>query len=151
MGSELALTPADRRLLAEARRATLGTIAGDGSPRLVPICFVVHASAPILYSPLDDKPKRVADPRDLARVRDIVTDARVTVLVDRWDEDWSRLAWLRCEGLASLVEPVGDALAEHADAVRALRARYGQYLDHDLAARPMLRIDVTRASRWGAL
>ena len=55
-------------------------------------------SAPVLYTPIDDKPKRSDDPMALARVRDILADPRVTVLVDRWDEDWTRLAWLRCDG-----------------------------------------------------
>ena len=53
---------------------------------------------PILYTPLDDKPKRTDDPLTLARVRDIAADPRVSILADRWDEDWTRLAWLRAEG-----------------------------------------------------
>ena len=149
MGSQLDFGPDARRLLAEARRATLGTIAADGVPRLVPICYAVHATAPVMYSPLDEKPKRVADVRELARVGDIARDPRVTVLVDRWDEDWARLAWLRCDGRATLIEAVGVDAVEHALAVEALRARYAQYADHDLAARPMLRIVVARTASWG--
>ena len=149
MGSRLDLGRDARRFLAGARRATLGTIAADGVPRLVPICYAIHRTAPVLYSPLDEKPKRVGDVRELARVRDIARDPRVTVLVDRWDESWTRLAWLRCDGRASLIEPVGADAAEHALAVEGLRARYAQYVDHDLAARPMLRIVVARTSSWG--
>ena len=151
MGSELTFAPGERHLLAEARRATLATTAADGSPRLVPICFAIHASAAILYSPLDDKPKRVADPHDLARVRDIAADPRVTVLVDRWDESWAHLAWIRCQGRASLLEPHGDQAVEHGLAVHGLRERYDQYAGHDLASRPMLRIEVSRVSSWGDL
>ena len=149
MGSQLDFGPDARRLLAEARRATLGTIAADGVPRLVPICYAVHATAPVMYSPLDEKPKRVAAVRELARVGDIARDPRVTVLVDRWDEDWARLAWLRCDGRATLIEAVGVDAVEHALAVEALRARYAQYADHDLGARPMLRIVVARTASWG--
>jgi hypothetical protein len=73
------------------------------------------------------------------------------VLVDRWDETWARLAWLRCDGRASLLEPAGDEATEHALAVGALRLRYAQYAGHDLSARPILRIDVSRVSSWGDL
>jgi PPOX class probable F420-dependent enzyme len=105
MPSEPLLSAAQRRFLESARRAVLATIAPDGHPRLVPICFVVAGDPPILYTPIDDKPKRRDDPFALARVRDISADPRVTVLVDRWNEDWTRLAWLRAEGRATLLEP----------------------------------------------
>ncbi len=146
------LTRSQRDVLARSRRAVLATIAPDGGPRLVPICFALDPDRPVLYSPLDEKPKRTANVRDLARVRDIRGDARVTVLVDTWDEDWSRLAWLRCEGTASLLEPVDgdDAVTEHQAAVAALRSRYPQYATHDLEARPLLRIALERARGWAA-
>ena len=65
----------------------------------------------------------------LARVRDIAADPRVTILVDRWDEDWTRLAWLRAEGRATLLDPGADT--EHAAVVAALRAKYPQYATTD--------------------
>ena len=149
MTSELALDHAARRLLADARRATLATIRPDGSPRLVPICFVLDPSAAILYSPLDEKPKRTGDPHRLARVLDTVRDPRVAVLVDRWDEDWAGLAWLRCDGVATWLEPGGEAEAERASTIDALRRRYDQYADHDLESRPILRIAISRTTAWG--
>src|SRR5262245_54974644 len=97
----MALSEIERGFLAPARTATLGTIAADGRPRLLPICFVLVGDA--LYTPIDEKPK-TPEPRSLARIRDIERRADVTVLVDRWDEDWSRLAWLRCEGRAAFTD-----------------------------------------------
>ncbi len=128
----------------------LATIAPDGRPRLVPICFVLDDRRSILYSPLDEKPKEAGDPHRLARVRDLLADPRVTVLVDRWDEDWTRLAWLRCHGTASLLEPAGGDATEHALAVTGLRAKYPQYATHRLEARPLIAISITRATSWGA-
>jgi PPOX class probable F420-dependent enzyme len=151
MSSGIILGPPERRLLSEARRATLATIAADGAPRLVPICFAIHPTAAILYSALDDKPKRTGDPHRLARVLDLIADSRVSVLVDRWDESWTRLAWLRCLGRAALMEPEGEDLAEHDLAVRALRDRYVQYADQALEARPILRIAIERTTSWGDL
>jgi PPOX class probable F420-dependent enzyme len=144
------LSRAERTFLAAARRAVLATIAPDGRPRLVPICFVVDGERPVLYTPLDDKPKTVDEPHQLARVRDIMTDPRVSVLVDRWDEDWGRLAWLRCLGKASLLEPAADA-GEHGSAVATLRAKYRQYAAHRLEARPIVRIAIELRTSWGLL
>lgn len=149
MDSKLSLAPAARAMLDEARRATLATVAPDGMPRLVPICFAVHPTAAVLYSAIDNKPKRSADAHGLARVRDIAVDPRVSILVDRWDEDWSRLAWLRCQGRATLLEPGADADLERRDAIAALRDRYPAYADHDLEASPIIRIAIARTSAWG--
>ena len=142
------LTPSQRDLLALARRAILATIAPGGRPRLVPICFALDPDRPFLWSPLDEKPKRAADLHDLGRVRDLLRDARVTVLVDAWDEDWSHLWWLRCDGLAALLEPGDPEATEHRAAVAALRARYPQYERQDLEARPIVRIVLERATNW---
>jgi len=145
-----------RRFLDAARTATLATIGPSGRARLVPICFVVgrdDVAGPIrLYSPLDDKPKAVADPRGLARVRDLLARPAATLLVDRWSEDWDRLGWLRLEATADLLEPgPGSDASEHDDAVAALRAKYPQYAGHRLELRPILRFRVDRAVSWGEL
>lgn len=146
------LTGADFQLLSEARRATLTTVRPDGRPRPVPVCFTYVREAkgePRIYVALDAKPKRVADPRRLARVRDIERDERVTVLVDRWSENWGELAWLRIDGRAELIEP-SHGLAEHEAAVAGLRARYPQYETQPLESMPLLRITVTELARWSA-
>lgn len=144
------LSKAERAFLDDARSAILVTIAADGRPRPVPICFVLDPGRPMLYTPLDEKPKTAGDPRRLARVRDIEADPRVAVLVDRWDEDWTRLAWLRCEGAASVVEP-GASMADRAGAIVALRNKYPHYGRHDLEARPIIRVTIERTTSWGAL
>ena len=138
------LTLAQRAFVAAARTATLATIAPDGSPRLVPICFVLDGD--VAWSPLDEKPKAVADPLALARVRDVLTRPAVSLLVHRWDEDWSRLGWVRLHGTAVLLEPGGP---EHAAAIVLLRAKYPQYGTHALETRPMLRIGIDRSAAWG--
>lgn len=148
------LTASERSFLETNRLAVLATISPDGRPRLVPICFVADPERPVVYTPIDDKPKRDADPGALARVRDIAADPRVSILVDRWDEDWTRLAWLRCHGLAALLEPgVADGrdAAERAPIIAALRAKYRQYEAHRLETRPLIRIKIERATSWGAL
>ncbi len=144
--------------VAAARRATLATVDPQGRPRLIPVCFVLLGGAdpdlpqpPRLYTPLDEKPKRLADPLALARVRDLLARDVARLLVDRWDEDWSRLGWVRLEGRAQILVPDGAAADERDAAIRALRAKYPQYRRHRLEARPLIRIVVTRASSWGRL
>lgn len=149
-GRPIDLKARHRELLAEARRAVLATIRADGTPRVLPICFV-EAERPeglVLYSPLDEKPKRSDDPRTLARVRDIAERPEVTVLVDRWDEDWRRLAWIQLRGRASIVEPGGP---EHRSAVGRLRSKYAQYEGQALERRPIVRIEVGSVRSWFAV
>ncbi len=145
------LEPGQRALLAAARRATLATVDADGRPRLVPCCFVLLDTddGPVLLTPIDEKPKRSADPRELARVRDIQRDPRVTLLVDRWDEDWTRLAWLRLAGDGMLLWPT-EHTGEHVLAVAALRARYPQYVTQALESLPLIRVHLTSVRSWTA-
>lgn len=141
----------ERSFVGSARTAVLATTAPDGRPRLVPICFAVLQGAgatPVLVSPLDEKPKSTADPHALGRVRDVLARPAVTLLVDRWSEDWERLAWVRLEARAAVVEPGG---ADHGPAVAALRAKYPQYATHRLEERPLLRFAVERVVSWGDL
>jgi PPOX class probable F420-dependent enzyme len=160
------LTAPRRAFIQQARRAVLVTSGSAGTLRPVPVCFAL-APPPrdVLWTPLDEKPKQSEDPRRLARVRDILARPEVALLVDRWDEDWSRLGWLRLEGSARLLEPdegrpaggidrVPDRaratdLAEHAEAVAALRARYPQYAAHALDQLPVIRVSVSRVVGWG--
>lgn len=144
------ISAAERAFVEAARRAVLTTIAPDGRPRPVPICFVLDPRHPVLYTPLDDKPKSTDDPHRLARVTDIVADPRVSVLADRWDEDWDRLAWVRILGRASLLQPDADAVA-HGEVVAVLRAKYPPYASHDLEARPIIRIGIQATRSWGAI
>lgn len=142
------LTAAERALLDGVRRAVLATIRPDGTPRLVPIGFIARDrkdGALELWSSLDEKPKASDDPRGLARVRDVLARSDVAVLVDRWSEDWSELAWLRLGGTARLVEPADIP----PDVAPALRARYPQYGSHDLEGRPALAIVITAVASWG--
>ena len=150
----MSLGPRHRLLLATARRATLATIAPDGRPRLVPCCIALGTEGGelVIDTPIDAKPKSTTDPMRLARVLDIRRDARVSLLLDTWDEDWSRLAWVRVDGTARLLIPwAGRDAPIHAEAVAALRERYPQYREHRLETLPIIRVVPTRISGWPAV
>jgi PPOX class probable F420-dependent enzyme len=141
----------DRRLLDGSRTATLATLDPNGRPRLVPCCFAVDPVREVVWTPIDEKPKQSAEPRQLGRVTDLTAWPAVSLLVDRWSEDWSELGWLRLHGRASLLEPdISADAAERRTAIEALRGRYPQYAGHDLESRPIIAIEVTEAVRWAA-
>lgn len=145
----MVLAPEHLAFLEDTRRAVLATITPSGTPRLVPVCFAVVATdlGPIIASPLDEKPKRPGGPHQLARVRDIEARPGASLLADRWDEDWTQLAWLRIEAAASLMEP---GHPDHAAAIQALRARYAPYRSQRLETRPIIRLEPIRAVWWSA-
>ena len=72
----------------------------------------------------------------------------MAILVDRWDEDWTRLAWLRGVGSAVVTPP---SATDHAGIVAALRARYPQYAGHHLEVRPLIRVTIEHVTSWGAI
>ncbi len=150
------LTAAERAFIEAQRQGVLATMGADGRPRLVPICYVLGAGQDalgrtLLYSPLDEKPKRSANPKDLQRVRDLLVLPAATVFVDRWDEDWNRLGWVRCYGVGELIEPEPREVEEHRGAIAALREKYPQYRGQNLEGRPMIRIRIDRTVSWGNL
>ena len=155
MATVIELDDRARAFLAAARTATLATTTPAGRPRLVPICFTAGSADPAgrvrIYSPLDEKPKRSDDPHDLARVQDLLVLPEATLLVERWSEDWAKLAWIRLECRGELLEPEPHEREEHAAAVAALRGKYDQYRAQRIEDRPILRLTVQRAIAWGEI
>jgi coenzyme F420-0:L-glutamate ligase/coenzyme F420-1:gamma-L-glutamate ligase len=126
------------------RLARLATVDEHSQPHVVPVCFAYNAG--VVYIALDAKPKRVPV-HELRRVRNLIANPAVQLLVDVWDEDWTRLAYLQLRGVASVIEP-GD---EQAAALRLLRARYAQYVAMPLEDAPVIRIAVASYNAWGAI
>jgi len=122
-----------------ARVARLGTVGGDGMIRLVPICFAVVDGW--VASAVDHKPKRTGQ---LRRLGDIEAAGSATVLVDHYDEDWSRLWWIRIRGPAEVHRGHDDvAAAVHA----ALATKYTQYRERPPAG-AVYRIAIDDIQSW---
>jgi PPOX class probable F420-dependent enzyme len=98
-----------------------------------------------LYITIDEKPKRQDIP--LKRLRNIQENPAVAVTVDRWDEDWTRLAWVMVRGNAEIL-PDG---AEHDRAQVLLREKYPQYRTMDIAPLPVIALRIRRVLSWGVL
>ncbi len=135
------MEPADaRRRFAAARFARLATVRPDGSPHIVPVVFAVDGD--VVWTAVDDaKPKR--SPR-LQRLANLRAEPRCALLVDHEDDDWTRLWWVRADGVAEIL----DAAAHPALAL--LTARYPQYREAPPPG-PLVAVHVQRWSGWSAV
>jgi coenzyme F420-0:L-glutamate ligase/coenzyme F420-1:gamma-L-glutamate ligase len=127
--------------------ARLATVGPDGRPHAVPVCYAFDGAR--FYTPLDEKPKRVA-PERLQRVRNITARPEAALLIDRYDDDWSRLGYVLARGVAELLLP-GTAGQEsaRARALTLLRERYPQYRAMNLEAQPVIALAPSTVSSWG--
>jgi len=121
---------------AAARVARLATVDPRGRPHAVPICFAIDGDT--LYTAVDEKPKRT---RRLQRLRNIEANPRVEVLIDQYDEDWTRLWWVRLRGTARIVED--------RRAVQLLAAKYPQYRERPPAG-PVIAVEIEERHEWTA-
>ncbi len=137
----------DARQFLEAHRVGhLATAGADGAPHVIPVCYALDDAG--LYFVADAKPKRRPAAR-LRRLENLRANPRAAIVVDDYDEDWRRLAWVLVRGPARVVD---DARA-HADALSLLRLRYSQYRAmalEDAGAHPIVRIEPARVVMWRA-
>lgn len=138
------LSDGERRFLAHRRIAHLATADSRAVPHVVPVCFVILEGT--LYITIDDKPKRRPDAA-LKRMRNIVENPVVAVVVDRYDEDWSLLGWVMLRGHADILT---DG-TEHRDAQALLRSRYPQLEAMRIARHPVIAVRIERTTSWGNL
>jgi PPOX class probable F420-dependent enzyme len=139
------LTAAQTAFVEVQRVGRLATADRAGRPHVVPVCYAYAAGS--FYIALDAKPKRVA-PGQLKRVRNILDNPQVALVIDRYGDDWSVLAYLLVHGAAALLPP-GDP--EHARAVDLLRARYPQYHAMPIDEQPAIAIRAESVVAWGAI
>ena len=129
-----------RRRINASMVARLATVGRDGRPHIVPITFALGDDA--IYFSVDFKPKKTAD---LQRLRNIEANPAVAVLIDHYEEDWTKLWWVRVDGSARIVI---DG-SEFDRAIALLTERYAQYR----SARPegpAVVITIERMTGWSA-
>jgi PPOX class probable F420-dependent enzyme len=131
--------------LRSARVARLGTADSTGRPLVVPVCYAFDGAH--CYSALDAKPKRTAADQ-LKRVRNIRENPRVCLVVDHYEEDWSRLRYVAVHGSAELLTEG----PEFSRGVDLLLGKYPQYramrLDRERGL--VIKIIPERVVQWSA-
>lgn len=144
MSNRNTFSAAEVAFIERQRVARLATADADGNPHVIPVCYACDGTR--LYTPLDEKPKRVAGTQ-LRRVRNITARPQVALVIDYYDdEDWSRLGYVLVHGRAGLLSPDHP---RHAPAVALLRLRYRQYLTMALERSPVIMITPTHITSWG--
>ena len=138
------LTDQQRGFLAAQRVARLATADGDGRPHVVPICYALTGDS--VYFTIDDKPKRRPGAR-LKRLANLRANPFAALVVDRYDEDWTRLGWVMVQGRAEVLA----SGPEHDRAQMSLRARYPQLAAMRIEALPVVAVRIDHASSWGNL
>ena len=130
-----------RRRFAAASVARLATTRPDGAAHIVPVVFAVDGDR--IYTPVDHKPKRGA--AQLQRLMNLRHEPRCALLADHYDDDWSRLWWVRADGRAVVV----DAPADDHVGRRLLTARYPVYEDIPLSG-AIIVVTVAAWTGWQA-
>jgi PPOX class probable F420-dependent enzyme len=127
-----------RRNADQARVARVATVDGRGQVHLVPVTFAL--SGDVWYPPTD------AGERLAKRLRNLTGDPRVSILIDVYDEDWSKVWWVRLHGSGRVVP---DS-PERDHAWRLLRAKYPQFTDtpSDEGAGPVMAVDINHWVGW---
>lgn len=138
------LSDLQRQFIDHQRIGHLATADRQAVPHVVPVCFAIVDRT--LYVTIDEKPKRGAGNR-LKRLRNIAENPVVSVVVDRYDEDWSRLGWVMLRGRAEILT---DG-REHDDAQALLRTRYPQLAAMQIAQHPVIALRIARVTSWGNL
>jgi PPOX class probable F420-dependent enzyme len=138
------LADQQRRFLEAGRVARLATADAAGRPHVVPVCYALIAST--VYFTIDEKPKRRPGAR-LKRLSNLRANPWAALVVDHYDEDWTRLGWCMVQGRAEIL----DSGPEHDQAQTRLRARYPQLATMRIDALPVVAVRLDHASSWGRL
>ena len=137
-------TLAEQKFIQHHRIGRLATADATGVPHVIPVCFVCAENN--IYVTVDEKPKTLA-PKTLKRLRKISENTNVAMVVDKYEEDWSRLAWVLLRGHAEILT-TGN---EHTLAQELLRGRYPQLLEMKLKSLPVIAVRLTKVTSWGNL
>ncbi len=139
------LTEDQHLFVTQHRIGRLATADRQGHPHVIPVCYAFEDAT--FYIALDAKPKRV-EPAQLKRVRNILENPRAALVIDRYSDDWSQLAYLLVRGSAALVAPQED---EHRRAIVLLQERYPRYQQMPIEHQPVIALRVESVVAWGAL
>ena len=143
MGGDVTAVPeAAAAFLAARRVGRLATSDASGRPHVVPVCYAFDGRR--IYTAVDRKPKRRAA-RGLKRVRNILANPNVALVVDDYSEDWSELAYVIVQGTAELLED-----GEERDAAeKSLRDKYPQYRELLDPGCAVIAITPAKTVSWG--
>ena len=130
--------------LQTARVGRLATVRPDGSPHVVPFVFaIVEAGGELtVYWAVDAKPKTT---QSIQRLTNLEANPAVEFVVDGYEEDWTKLWWVRAAGRARIV----TSDEERGAALVALAQKYPLYRTTPPGG-PVVAIEVDRVTGWSS-
>jgi PPOX class probable F420-dependent enzyme len=139
----LIIPPAVEEFIERARVARLATIDSEFKPHLVPVVFVFNGNH--FFIPVDEK-RKTAKPEKLKRIRNIQDNPNVTLLIDEYSEDWTKLAFVMIQGKASIATKE-EGNIQVRQAYKKLMIKYLQYQKVGLGERCII-ITPKKAASW---
>lgn len=118
------IPPDIERFIQRVRVARLATIDSKFKPHLVPVVFVFDGHH--FFIPVDEK-RKTAKPEKLKRIQNIQGNPNVALLIDEYSEDWTTLAFVMIQGIASIVKSKTQADILLQQAQKKLITKYVQY------------------------
>ena len=137
------LTDDQRRFLETEPVARLATADDKGQPHVVPICYALIGDQ-VCFT-IDEKPKRRGG--ELKRLTNIRANPKVALVVDRYNEDWSKLGWIMLQGTAEII---GEG-ALHLEAQARLKQHYPELRAMRIETLPVVAITIGKVMSWGRL
>ncbi len=139
-------TDKEKAFILSHRVARMATADKLGRPYVVPVCYAYDGGC--FYTPIDKKPKRVSV-EGLKRVRNISENPNVSVVIDEYHEEWTRLTYVIIHGRADIIKEG----AEYLNSLRLLCEKYPQYKNMNLSKLnlPVIKIIPDRVTSWGAV
>ena len=137
------IPPAVEEFIERARVARLATIDSEFKPHLVPVVFVFNGNH--FFIPVDEK-RKTAIPEKLKRIRNIQDNPNVTLLIDEYSEDWTKLAFVMIQGKASIATKE-EGNIQVRQAYKKLMIKYLQYQKVGLGERCII-ITPKKVASW---
>jgi len=130
------LSPRQVEFLNKQTVGRVATASSKGELHVVPVCYV-----------LDDGNICFATDYGAKKVRNLKENRRISIIIDQYFEDWSKLKGILIQGEAELIER-GLEFAKIRD---LLHKKYPQYMDMPIKEEEFLivKIKPSRVSRWG--
>ncbi len=138
----LKLNQKTKALIKGAKVARLATVDQKSHPYVVPVVFVFHEN--LFFIPLDDKTKTV-NAIKLKRVKNIEKNANVTLLIDKYQNDWKKLFFLMIHGKAAVMDEKNNKLMDKIH--KLLISKYPQYKKIGLG-NSCIMINPTKVTFW---
>ena len=137
------ISSAVEEFIERARVARLATVDFASKPHLVPVVFVFDDNH--FFIPVDEK-RKTAKPEKLKRIKNIKDNPNVALLIDNYNEDWTKLAFVMIQGKAS-VATKEEGNIQVRQAYKKLMIKYLQYQKVGLGERCII-ITPKKVASW---